>query len=133
MDDGQCGGPFGGTECCFTGPDRGDPAFRALFNDYERVFHEKVAEIHAQRAREREERWRREGPGPNELVARPRKIKTEWSPEAAKDLMDLHAQSLLDKIEIKIETDKLTPPMTGPIGLRAFMNKNLKLGPTEDT
>jgi hypothetical protein len=59
MDDGGCGDAVNRhvTECCFTGDDRGDPAFRALFNEHERIFNLHVEAELERRHLEREERW----------------------------------------------------------------------------
>lgn len=95
-DDGSCGDPVNRhvTYCCFTGPDNGDPEFRALFKEYECVFLKKVEEEQERRRKEREERWAREGPGPNEVVTRPRKINTNYTEQAVRDLMDLWKDDL---------------------------------------
>lgn len=88
-DDGHCGPPFNGTQCCFTGEDKGDPAFRALFNEHERIFYLHVEAEQERRRLEREERWRREreNPDPTLFVPLPRKLKNNWTPEAVEDLL----------------------------------------------
>ena len=81
VDDGQCGSPVGGRrepDCCFSGEDNGDSAFRALFNEHEKAFlaaaKQARDESFAKFDKERRERWAREDslkaelPGPTAEV-----------------------------------------------------------------
>ena len=91
VDDGKCGGPpgHGGTRCCFDGEDGGDPEFRKLFVPHHQEFNRRVEAKREEYRLAREERWAREDMLPGEVVAKPRNLKSEWSPEAAEDLRRL--------------------------------------------
>lgn len=96
VDDGQCGSPVGAglhgrrhTDCCFTPGDRqpgGDPEFYKLFLPYYEEFKRRLQAERDRIRQEREERWRREGPSPGEVVAEPRSMKANWTPEAIEDI-----------------------------------------------
>jgi len=92
VDDGKCGGPpgHGGTRCCFKGEDGGDPEFRKLFVLHEQEFHKRVQAVRDFYRKQREERWARGERLPGEVVAEPRSMKTNWTPEAVEDLKRLH-------------------------------------------
>jgi hypothetical protein len=100
VDDGQCGSPVGQgmgrrhTDCCFK-PDEsyrpgGDPEFRKLFVPYEQEFHKRHQAVRDFYRKQREDRWARGERFPGEVVAEPRSMKTNWTPEAAADLKKMH-------------------------------------------
>jgi len=91
VDDGKCGGPpgHGGTRCCFEGEDSGDPTFRKLFEPYHQEFNRRVEAARAEICRLREERWARGDYLPGEVVAKPRSLKANWTPEAVEDMKRL--------------------------------------------